>query len=307
MPYLKLDLESSQLSVSISLTAHLFHIVDQLSEWSVYCHKQYLDYFNATSEFTLIDRELLTKHKELRMRHNWGEGLEQTFYTDIDLDSALEEGVRIGYIFAEEARIEKEVFENFKSRITTIMNDNLAILHSFAERLQSEKDQLLEMVNTLSRFCMNYPVLVPVFLIASPHDRNGGGGYNGGVLTLEIPRAHDAYPMFLHELFHVFLNSQRELLEKIIKTEKITYQQLNEGIAYALSPGIFHSGEPDSDPLFEIVRRDEENQLSKNPLVVFRRYGLELRSTLREALRDDSQNLETFLPNAIEILRDKVQ
>ena len=50
---------------------------------------------------------------------------------------------------------------------------------------------------------------VPVFLLANPDDHNMGGGYNGGRLTLEVPRKSDALPTFFHELMHAFVGEQR--------------------------------------------------------------------------------------------------
>ena len=86
------------LQVSTSRTAHLFHVVDQLSAWSPFCHRQYRSYFEDTANGGLseADRQLLGQHADLRRLKGWGSGLEQTFYTDRDLEDALHEGIKKG-------------------------------------------------------------------------------------------------------------------------------------------------------------------------------------------------------------------
>ena len=43
----KINLGPTSLAISVSRTAHLFHVVDQLAEWSPFCHRQYHPYFEG--------------------------------------------------------------------------------------------------------------------------------------------------------------------------------------------------------------------------------------------------------------------
>jgi hypothetical protein len=72
--------------VYVSRTATLFHVVDQVSEWSEFAHRQY---GRAFAPLTESDRAALAKHRAVRAKHSWGEGLEQTFYSPLALDEAL--------------------------------------------------------------------------------------------------------------------------------------------------------------------------------------------------------------------------
>jgi hypothetical protein len=72
---LSVDLGGLALSVSDSPAAQVFHIVDQLSEWDQYAHKQYVWWSAKSLKLTEEDRELLRKHAELRRARGWGQWL----------------------------------------------------------------------------------------------------------------------------------------------------------------------------------------------------------------------------------------
>src|SRR5207253_6009358 len=91
----RLDAGALQLEIFFSRTAHLFHVVDQLAEWSEFSHRQYGRYFDQLDGgYSARDRELLAKHTAIRAVHGWGNGLEQTFYASAGLESALQLGVQ---------------------------------------------------------------------------------------------------------------------------------------------------------------------------------------------------------------------
>ena len=141
---------------------------------------------------------------------------------------------------------------------------------------------------------------IPFYLIADRDDTNMGGGYNGGILTLEIPRKRDVYPTVLHELFHAFLETKKDKIEVAIHSVPgLDFQTLNEGLAYAISPGLHHTG--DSDQLQAQV---STYMTKASPLgdsfTRFNYYALALRPLLKEALADPQKNLESFLPRAVD-------
>ena len=90
--------------------------------------------------------------------------------------------------------------------------------------------------------------------------------------------------------------------------EGLDGQTLNEGIAHALSPGLLHSEGENADPLFRraaegLARGESLEKLSER----YYRYALALRPLLKEALDDESQTWETFLPRAIDAWRVLVE
>ncbi|MBN2563138.1 MAG: hypothetical protein JXQ75_19625 [Phycisphaerae bacterium] len=297
-----LDAGPLKLKVHISRTAHLFHVVDQLSEWSQFCHKQYGRHMTGLTD---RDRELLAKHAAVREQRPWGEGLEQTFYTSLDLETALKQGISNNWLTAEQAEVEREVLLHFAPRIDRLMKEEMETLKAFRQQLQKELPHLRDFSEKLARFYQGAPPAIPMFIIANPDEQSCGGGYNGERLTLEIPRARNVYPTFLHETMHAFIRVQESKLHEAVKhVDGLDYMTLNEGIAYALAPGILHSETDGPDPLLRRVSNDMEQ---KKPLTdaftCFNRFGLALRPLLKEALEDDAQTLESFLPRAVDAWR----
>jgi hypothetical protein len=154
------------------------------------------------------------------------------------------------------------------------------------------------MAQTLSRFVGGAKITVPVYLIANPEDTLIGGGFNGGRLTLEIPRKRDAYPSLLHELFHAFLRTrQREIERTAGGVPGLEAETLSEGLAYAFNPGLVRAGT--DDPLLTTVAGYlAQGSTLKNSYPRFNLYGLALRPLLKDALADSRQSLETLLPRA---------
>jgi hypothetical protein len=301
-----IDAGALRVELQPSRTAHLFHVVDQIAQWDQYCHKQYLAAFSdQDGKLADADVAMLQKHTAVRRRHGWGGGLEQTFYVGDDLEQALANGVAAGRLTADEAAVEREVFAHFAARIDALQKAEQPRLDAFAQRLQQEQPRLRELADKLARFTGEVHVTVPAFLIANPHDRNFGGGYNGGRLALEVPRVYDALPSFEHECLHAFLNVKEKSLTALLRTDAtgLDWQTFNEGLAYALAPGLLR---PDGagDPLARDVAADTARGARlDDPYVRFRRFGLALRPLLREALDDPHATVESFVPRAVDVWR----
>ena len=298
----QIDAGTIKLEVCISRTAHLFHVVDQLSAWSEFSHRQYASFFEPLDD---RDRELLAKHVAVRNDRPWGQGLEQTFYTPADLETALREGVKVGWLTAAQARTEREVLTHFAPRIERLLANERGTLERFRTRLADKASDLERFSEKLSRFCHGVRPTVPVYLLANPSDDSIGGGYNGGRLTLEVPRVRDAYPSFLHEIMHAFLDGEKPRIEGAAKkVNGLDAMTLNEGIAYALAPGLIHADSDGPDPLARQVASD---LASMKPLddayTRFNRFGLALRPLLKQALEHETATLESFLPRATDAWR----
>src|SRR5215831_4355872 len=73
-----LDAGPLKLDVYISETAQLFHVVDQISQWSEFSHEQYVRYFESLGgRLSESDRKILAEHVAIRKRYGWGRGPEQ--------------------------------------------------------------------------------------------------------------------------------------------------------------------------------------------------------------------------------------
>ena len=292
------------LEIQVSKTAHLFHVVDQISQWSEFCHRQYARYFEALDGgLNAADRERLAQHATLRQAHGWGGGLEQTFYTAVDLETALAQGVQAGWLTESEAQTERGVLEHFQPRIERLLSEERTALDAFGKQLSGQRTNLTATAQTLSRFVGGAKITVPVYLIANPDDTMIGGGFNGERLTLEVPRKRDAYPSLLHELFHAFLRTrQREIERTASAVPGLEAETLSEGLAYAFNPGLVRAGT--DEPLLTTVAGYLAQGLTlKDSYPRFNLYGLALRPLLKEALSDPRQTVETFLPRAVDAWR----
>jgi hypothetical protein len=302
---LELDLGSLKLSVYVSETATTFHVVDQLTEWSEFCHHQYAAFFKREGGgLTDKDQEVMAKHRAIRGQLPWGVGLEQTFYTPVSLEAALDAGVRAGHISAEQATVEREVLTYFAPRAAELLQKESATLMRFEERLKQEQKPIAEQAAVFARFVGVSKIEVPVYLIANPDDSNCGGGYNGGRLTLEIPRVYDVYPIFLHEVMHAFLEVRKPDIQRAAgNVNGLDLETLSEGLAYAFSPGILHA-EGKGDPLADDVRQDDANGTDlSDSYTRFHRFGLALRPLLKDALKDEQSSLTAFLPRCADVWR----
>ena len=172
--------------VYISRTATIFHVVDQISGWSEFCHGQYTRHFGGLdgSLLTPVDRELLARHAKIREVRGWGGGLEQAFYKPWNVETAMLAGIKAGHLTEEQAKTEKEIFDHFAPRVDKLIADHRKVLESYPGRLLKEKGRLTEFADRTSKFVGGAKVSVPVYLLANPHDSDLGGGFNGGIIAL---------------------------------------------------------------------------------------------------------------------------
>ncbi len=287
------------LNIYISKTAHLFHIVDQISQWSPFCHKQYLSYFQKIKGIDEQDSKFLNQHRAIRKTHGWSKGLEQTFYTNLDLDDAIDQGIKEGYLTREEAQTEREILMHFKSHVEQLMQKEAATLDHFVQELLSKRSEIASLSNDISLFVGGAKLSIPFYPIANPHEKNSGGGFNGGKLTLEISKNRDMLPILLHEVFHAFLNTKKDIIDKVAcSTPDLDIETLHEGIAYAYT-GLMYSGKSgEKDRLFSKASDYmEKREYLDNAYTRFNVYGFALRPILKETLLK-KHTLEIFLPRA---------
>ncbi|HEY2824685.1 MAG TPA: hypothetical protein VGI83_04000 [Gemmatimonadales bacterium] len=293
------------LSVSTSRTAQVFHIVDQLSQWDQYAHKQYVRW--AAKELTLdaADSAALKRHAELRRARGWSRGFEQAFLVDAPLDQAVREAVSSGFLRLEEAEAERAILARFMPKLAPLMDRREASLAAVAQQLQRDRSRLVPVMAQLRRFAERSDTTrVDVFLVANPDSATGGGEANGGRIVVEAP-LWDAEGTLLHESLHFLLRPRDNLIHAWADSARVSQTMLNEGIAYALSPGI--TDDPlDRDRLSETAARFlSRGALATDAYVQSNMMALAIRPLLRAALAS-GETITQFMPKAVARWREQV-
>jgi hypothetical protein len=293
-----IDLGGLKLVVSQSQTAQTFHIVDQLSQWDQYAHKEYVRWAAKSLALTPEDNALLEKHAELRRHRGWGRGFEQAFLADDSIDGAAAKAVQAGLLEAAEADTERTVLNHFAPILQPLFKEKQAQLEAFEKRLEAVDPHLITTVAKLMLFAeAKEAVTVPVFLVSDPDDANGGGEANGGRVVVEV-RPQESTGVLLHESLHALLVPHRDAIKRAAESAGVDFTVFNEGIAYALYPGLFHDA--DGDPLVEqFVRMLSRGKPVSDNYVRFDMMAVVLRPLLEQAL-SRHETISTFLPRAVD-------
>lgn len=292
-------------TISTSETAQVFHIVDQLSQWSPYCHKQYVRWAEQRHLLGNTERALLKRHAEVRKRLGWSGGLEQAFYTDLSIDEAAERAVRDGVIDEADAAAEREILHHFQPLLVPLTAREADAAKSFEQRLKTQAPRVAHVTEQLAHFTHSRaPLEVPAYFIANPSKHSVGGGYNGGMLVVEVGNGGlDPLPTFLHESLHAFLKTQKAYLDAhVFPASGLDRETVEEGIAYALAPGILGlTGDQEFDDLAGILAQQlARGATYDNPYIKRELVALVFRPVLKDAL-DRGQTIEQFLPKAIAV------
>jgi hypothetical protein len=293
-----LDFGGMVLSVSDAPTAQIFHIVDQLSQWDIYTHDQYVRWARTTH---LLDEpgdlELLQQHAEMRKKRGWGHGFEQTFLVDDSIENAAAKGIAAQFLSATEANTERDILLHFAPKLEPLLRQRQAEIAKLQQQLVAEQPRLTPLIVQLAHFAESKnPPIVKVFLVANTEDHNGGGGAYGGRLVVEVPLA-DTIGTLLHESLHALLDPQRELIRSAAETAGLDYTVLSEGIAYALWPGIMADTEQGDLLIERVVRMQLRGTPASDPFFKFESVAAVIRPLLRAALAD-KETITMFLPKA---------
>jgi hypothetical protein len=295
-----IDFGGFALSISDSWTAQVFHVVDQLSEWDQFAHKQYGRW--AAKNLTLDDTDtrLLRQHAELRKARGWGNGFEQAFYVDDDIETAAEKAASSGLLTPQEADAERAILLHFSARLASLRESGAATISAFRSRLTTEYDQIRPLVQQLLRLAgTGRAVAVPVFLVVNPEEGSGGGGFNGGRLVVEVQPRPDPLPMLMHESMHALLVPHAQAIAEAANAAGLSSQALNEGIAYALAPGLTQRTATADALVDALVQRLTRGAAVSDSYVQFYMIAGVLRPLLQTAL-ESGDTLDRFLPKAAE-------
>jgi len=143
-------------------------------------------------------------------------------------------------------------------------------------------------------------VQVPLWLVFNPEEGSGGGGASGGLLVVEVQQQPDPLRVVIHESLHFLVDPRRADVEAAAVSARLTWEQLNEGIAYALAPGLIDDPADSRDSLVDSwLTRSLRGANAADTFVKFYMVAVVIRPLLRSAL-DGSDTLTTFLPKAAE-------
>ena len=295
----RVDMGGIVISVSDSWTAQVFHIVDQLSEWDEACHRQYGRWAATALKLDQLDRKLLQKHAELRRARGWGHGFEQAFYVDRPIEVAAQDAVEAKLLSPEEASAERAILLHFAPKLSGLRDHSTAKIASFRERLAAEGKKIVPFVQKLMQFSeTNETLKVPLFLIPNPEEGSAGGGFNGGRLVLEVQERPDPLSILFHECFHALLSQHKEAIGVAAKAAGLSFGALNEGIAYALAPGLIDDTEEPDSLAEALARHILKGTPASNSYVQSYAVAVVIRPLLRSAL-DRGETFTTFLPRAV--------
>jgi len=135
----ELDLGNVVLAVSDSPTAQVFHIVDQLSEWDAFTHRQYGRWARTALTRDQEYRRLLQQHAELRRARDRGKGFEEAFLVEESIAAAADRAVKSGLLSTAEAAAERAILEHFAPLVAGLIADRGAQLTTFRNQLLSDR------------------------------------------------------------------------------------------------------------------------------------------------------------------------
>jgi len=243
------------------------------------------------------DRELLLTHAKMRKKRGWGHGFEQTFLVDDSIENAAEKGIAEGFLSKDEANTERDILLHFTPKLQLLLRERQMEIERLEQQLESERVRLASVVRQLAKFAeVKDPPAVMVFLVANADEHYGGGEANGGRLVVEVP-SPDAIGTLLHESLHRLLEPRRALIKSAAEAVALDVTVLNEGIAYALYPGIIADTEEGDRLIEQIVRMQLRGAPASDRYLQFDLIAVVIRPLLRAALLHN-ETITTFLPKA---------
>lgn len=300
-----LDLGGVLLSVSDSQTAQVFHIVDQMSQWDSGVHHGYVRWANRTLKLSEEDQKLLQKHAELRRARGWSNGFEQAFYVDDSIEVAARRAVENHLISADEATTEKMILLHFAPILSGLLDQSAPQITLFRARLEAEAKRISPVVKKLVRFSETKGAIkLPLFLVSNPEEGSGGGGANGGRIVVEIQADPDPLPILLHEALHALLWQHKEAIKAAAESVGLSWDDLNEGIAHAFSPGLTDDLQVTDTLAEKLALNFQRGRSERDGYAQSKKYivALIIRPLLRSALSHD-ETFSRFLPKAVSKLR----
>jgi len=291
----KINIDGITLSVSTSWSAQVFHIVDQLSLWSVYSHKEYTRWAATNLKPDKADSALLQQHAAIRRAHQKSAELDRALLTDLPIEEEISGAVADKYLSVEEGAAEQAVLLHFAERLSILKPLSASQAGSFFNMLEAHRAETAAFVAKLVSFTETTgEVTVPVYLVADPDEKNGGGEANGGIIVVETRNNSDDLPVLMHESLHFLLKPYQEKIRIAAEAAGVDPQVINEGLAYGMG-GLIEN--PDKLPNM-VVQNITGGRGAADRYTQFYMAGLAARPMLRDALAK-GETLSTLLPKFI--------
>lgn len=279
----ELDVGVLVYDISISDTAQIFHISDQLSQWSEFMHPQYKRWADANNVLGNRQKIALAAHAAVRQRLHYG-ALDEAFYTTKSVQNALIDAKEV--LSPEDFVVEKNLFAAMTPVLQPFVDSHRNGVSALRDRMVAKSDELTNVLNDLVHFTDAYVPKrhVPLWLIASTGKGTGGGGYNAGQMVVEDGSSPEKN-VLMHESLHFVLEHRRSDLEAAAKSCGVGLDEmtLEEGIVYAFYPGLVGSPGALSHSL---ALYQSQGKTSDDNYVRFNRLGQALVPLLEKALVD---------------------
>jgi hypothetical protein len=278
-----------------SSTAQVFHIVDELSGWYPEAHGQYAEWASKDMPLDNAERTMLAKHAKLRAKRRRG-GLDQSFNVSLSVPDAARGAVEKKLLALVDAADEQALIEHFEPRLRPLLDSQAKTIAGLEARIASELPRVSPLLARLGRFCeVTETIPVRAVLVPNPSAARGEGRASRTTMVLEVPAGEDSLAAFFHYLSHVVLLQRRGTIAMAAAKcdEAVDDSTLEDGLAYAIAPGLIRPG--DHDALQELVDTDRSASL-RDPRVRAERLGLAVRTELSVALEGGHETLGSFMP-----------
>jgi hypothetical protein len=288
--------EDLTLHISNSWTAQVFHITDQLSNWSPYTHRQYIRWAKKRLHLTADDSIMLSRYVVLRKAHTHNsDDFDHSFLVDGSIEQAAAAAVDQNRLSESEAKQAQEVLQYFSSRLSILRDTATSQVDRFYKRYAAHRQEMEPFLKKVIHFTESQgKISIPVFLVVNPEEGSGGGEANGGRLVVELQQKPDPLVFLVHESFHQLLRPHQEALKAMADSANVDWQVINEGMAYAIE-GLME--DPDLLPNL-LVHYIADGRTTADPYVRFYMAAILFRPMLREALTN-GETVSAFLPKAI--------
>jgi hypothetical protein len=283
--------------------------VDELAAWHPRAVNPYVIWAEKELPLDDAERALLAAHAKLRRKRRWG-AIDQAFDVEAAVDDAAKTAVDGKHLGAADAEAERTLLAHFAPRLMPLLEAQAGAVSSVETRFNEALSDFAPVATAVGRLCdVTDDVPVPVVLAPDPSPTDGGSRFESNVLVVEVTAADDPLQTLFHELFHALLMRRRSsfAIAAAKCDEPIDEETLQEGVAYALAPGLVHPA--GSDPLADLVTSVEasapgparstpgQGRRRAEPQVRDVRLALALRDDLRTAL-GSGDTLGTFLGRA---------
>lgn len=294
----ELDFGQFGISVSESWTAQVFHMVDQLAQWDESSHKAYGRWARTNLSLDAEDRRMLLRHAEMRRARGWGNGFEQAFLVEGSIEAAAARAAGQKLLTADEAASEQTILLHFAPKLIALRDQHQQQMEAFKARLFAERGRLAPWFDKLVRFTQTKTVVkAQVFLVANSEERSGGGEANGGRIIVEVP-SPDPMGSLFHESLHVLLTPHLDEIKAAAESAGMRWQNLNEGIVYALAPGLTDNPSEVDSLAEQIARYLARGTPASDNYAQAYLIASVIRPTLRASI-DAGETFPLFLPKAV--------